>query len=389
MFFAMAADPGVETDALTWSQVFHHYWTQNLLVLLTLLIMTGLTWALLRRAHWRLAFRHVVRSKIAVVCAIVCGFFGLITLLDSIYYPTVLLDSKGQVLVDRDGNPVCQPPYKADSLLDRLLYFSKHVERTYSAPLADAEFQKTMNDQTQQREFMPLKYPGSHLLGTDKVGVDVLYACFKGVRNGVLLGALTTLLAAMAATLFGIVAGFFGGIVDDCIQYLYTTIGSIPEILLIIAFVQVFGRGLFQLCVIMGITSWVGLCRLLRGETMKLREMEYVQAARALGVPWYRILATHILPNVLHIILISVVLRFSGLVLAEAVLAYIGVGVDPGAGSWGNMINSAKEELSRDPVIWWILLGSFLSMLALIFPANLLGDQIRDALDPKLRKGEE
>jgi len=141
--------------------------------------------------------------------------------------------------------------------------------------------------------------------------------------------------------------------------------------------------------VVMGITGWVGLCRVLRGETLKLREKEYVQAALALGVSRFRVIAKHIVPNVMHLVLISVVLRFSGLVLAEAGLTYIGVGVGPDTHSWGSMINQARSELGREPVVWWSLAAAFIAMFTLILPANLFGDALRDALDPSLRiRGE-
>jgi peptide/nickel transport system permease protein len=152
---------------------------------------------------------------------------------------------------------------------------------------------------------------------------------------------------------------------------------------------MLFGRGLPQLCVVMGLTGWVGLCRLLRGETLKLREKEYVQAALALGVPRFGVLARHVVPNLMHLVLITVVLSFSGLVLAEAVLSYIGVGVGPGTHSWGTMINMARSELGRDPVVWWSLAAAFVAMFGLVLPANLFGDALRDALDPSLRvRGE-
>nr|WP_306304446.1 ABC transporter permease [Methylogaea oryzae] len=188
---------------------------------------------------------------------------------------------------------------------------------------------------------------------------------------------------------------------DDVIQYLYTTLNSIPSVLLIAAAIlmmQVYMANheadfaslavradlrLLFLCGILGVTSWTGLCRLLRAETLKLREMEFVQAARALGVrPWV-ILARHILPNVLHIVLISVVLDFSALVLAEAVLSYVNIGVDPTTQSWGNMINSARLELAREPVVWWSLAAAFTFMFALVLAANLFADAVRDALDPR------
>ena len=141
---------------------------------------------------------------------------------------------------------------------------------------------------------------------------------------------------------------------------------------------------LLFLCLILGVTSWTSLCRLLRGESLKLREMEYIQAAHAFGVSHARIMIRHILPNVMHIVLIAVVMDFSGLVLAEAVLSYIGIGVDPSMNSFGSMINSARLEMAREPMVWWSLAAAFSFMLVLVLAANLFGDAVRDALDPRV-----
>ncbi len=243
-----------------------------------------------------------------------------------------------------------------------------------------------------------------HVFGTDKVGEDVLYLAIKSIRTGLVIGTLTTLVMLPFAILLGIMAGYFRGWVDDVIQYLYTTLSSIPGVLLIAAAVlsiQVYIANhpdlfetatdradlrLLALCVILGITSWTTLCRLLRGETFKLREMDYIQAATAFGVGHFTILGRHVLPNVLHIVLIIVVLDFSGLVLAEAVLSYVGVGVDPATLSWGNMINGARLELAREPVVWWSLAAAFVFMFALVLSANLFADAVRDAFDPRLRE---
>jgi len=240
-----------------------------------------------------------------------------------------------------------------------------------------------------------------HILGTDKVGEDVFYQTVKSIRTGLVIGSLTTLIMLPLAIVFGILAGFFRGWVDDVIQYIYTTLNSIPSVLLIAAsilMVQVYMANneaqftnlvvradmrLFFLCLILGVTSWTGLCRLLRAETLKLREMEYVQAAQALGVRRRIILIRHILPNVMHIVLISVVLDFSSLVLAEAVLSYINIGVDPTTYSWGNMINGARLEMAREPIVWWSLLASFLFMFSLVLAANIFADTVRDAFDPR------
>jgi peptide/nickel transport system permease protein len=143
---------------------------------------------------------------------------------------------------------------------------------------------------------------------------------------------------------------------------------------------------LLFLCMILGVTSWTGLCRLLRGETFKLRELEYVQASLAFGVGHFTIIGRHILPNVLHIVLITLVLDFSGLVLAEAVLSYVNIGVDPTMNSWGNMINSARLEMAREPIVWWSLAAALVFMFTLVLAANLFSDVVRDAFDPRLRK---
>jgi len=143
---------------------------------------------------------------------------------------------------------------------------------------------------------------------------------------------------------------------------------------------------LLFLCIILGITSWTGLCRLLRGESLKLREIDYVAAATSFGVGHFTVIWRHVVPNVMHIVLISVVLDFSGLVMAEALLSYIGVGVDPTMDSWGNMINGARLEMAREPMVWWSLLAAFIFMFILVLAANLFSDIVRDAFDPRLRK---
>lgn len=242
-----------------------------------------------------------------------------------------------------------------------------------------------------------------HLLGTDKVGEDVFYQALKSIRTGLLIGTLTTLVMLPAAILLGIMAGYFRGWIDDLIQYTYTTLNSIPGVLLIAAAIlmlQIYMSNhadefnslveradlrLLFLCIILGVTSWTGLCRLLRGEAMKLREVDYVQAAVAFGVGHFQIILRHILPNVLHIVMITVVLDFSGLVLAEAVLSYVNIGVDPTMNSWGNMINSARLEMAREPVVWWSLMAAMIFMFTLVLSANLFSDVVRDAFDPRLR----
>lgn len=246
--------------------------------------------------------------------------------------------------------------------------------------------------------------PWYHVLGTDKVGTDVLYQALKSVRTGILIGSLTTFISLPFALALGVAAGYFRGPVDDAVQYLYTTLSSIPGVLLIAAaallldvhmsrhadtFDSLAARAdlrLLALCGILGITSWTSLCRLLRAETLKLREVEYVAAAQALGVRSPAIIRRHLLPNVMHIVMITTVLDFSGLVLAEAALTYIDIGVDPSMESWGNMINAARLELAREPAVWWSLVAALVFMFVLVLAANVFADAVRDAFDPRLRR---
>ena len=240
-----------------------------------------------------------------------------------------------------------------------------------------------------------------HVFGTDVTGNDVLYQTLKSMRTAFVIGALSTLFTLPLAVVLGIAAGYWRGWVDEVIQYLYTLLSSVPNILLIAALVlmvQVFldkNPGLFEtaaeradlklflLCAVLGLTGWAGLCRLLRAETLKVRELEYVQAAQAFGVSDARIMWQHVFPNVAHLMLIVTVLEFSSLILYEAVLAIVGVGVDPSMNSFGGMINYARNEMSREPVVWWPFLSAFIFMVALVLAANLFADGVRDAFDPR------
>ncbi|MDX1348150.1 MAG: ABC transporter permease [Thiomicrorhabdus chilensis] len=432
------------------------------------LILALLSWGRLigRSAQVRKQWLQVFESKVAMVAALVLLIYVLIALLDSVHF--------------------AQNSQASQSFLDALFSHLAHsAERTYSAPFATVEYNRSMqilpNGEVAQL-YLPLVhvdagasvlnhsllalglgaligmlliavhlwwrsrqhaldfkvYAGKvwrnqtrlpwrtayiallvivlffswlyvlsfsyHVLGTDKVGGDVLYESLKSIRTGVLIGVLTTLVMLPVSLILGISAGLFKGWVDDVIQYLYTTLNSIPGVLLIAAAVLVMQvimnnnpdwfstteeradvRLLF-LILILGMTSWTGLCRLLRAETLKISQIEFVTAARAFGVSRFKIIGRHIMPNVMHIVLIAVVLDFSGLVLAEAVLSYVGVGVDPTMHSWGNMINQARLEMAREPMVWWSLFSAFFFMFILVLAANLFSDRVQQVLDPRGHK---
>jgi ABC-type dipeptide/oligopeptide/nickel transport system permease subunit len=368
------------------------------LILLLLLTVAALVWLARKNDTFRAPWRQVMANRMGFVTALILAVYAGIGLLDSMHYVERLPSAPGQP---------AQYSGEVLSALDALLTpLRKNVEKTYSAPFATHLYAKETvqgPDGRETRDFPLLQFPRSHLLGTDKVGQDVLYLSLKSIRTGLLIGSLTTLVMLPFALGLGIAAGYFGGRIDDAIQYLYTTLNSIPGVLLIAAAVlvvqvqieahaELFNTAaarsdvrLLALCAILGVTGWTGLARLLRAEALKLRELEFVQAARAFGVTDARILLRHLLPNVMHLVLITVVIDFSGLVLAEAVLSYVGVGVDPGMISFGNMINGARLELAREPVVWWQLAAAFVFMFVLVLAANLFADQVRDALDPKSR----
>ncbi len=334
-------------------------WLSNgaVVVVLALASLAGI--AVRRNPLWHDAMRRLARRRPITLMAL--SVFGLIALLDSVCWV-------GGETGPGSGDAVAA--YEARSLLDRWFEPESFRERSYSAPFAAEEFYGAA----------PLEHPGEHWLGTDVLGRDVFFLTLKGFRVALLIGGFTSLIVIPIALAFGIAAGYFGGRVDDAVFFLISTLASIPSLLLLIALIMVLGRGTTQVCIALGITSWVSLARLVRAETFRLRELDYVEAARALGVSEFQIILRHILPNLAHLVVITFVLLFSSMVLAETILAYLGVGVD---GSWGQMIDRAKDEFSRDPVVWWNLSAASAALFALLLSVNLLGDALRDVLDPR------
>lgn len=361
---------------------------QNILTVALLLALALCAWLLCRRETWRIAVREIRQKRLAMASFVVLALYSGIAVLDSVgWRRPVINPGTGEVARHTQSGKIIYD--QGASALDALLKpISSMREKTYSAPLSERQFSAVTDidaDGRAHRVRPLLNHPRRHLMGTDRVGMDVLYQGLKSIRTGMIIGLLTTLLALPFAILFGVCAGYFGGWFDDAAQYLCAVLSSIPSVLFIAAFMVIFGQGLPQLCLAMGIASWTGLYRLLRGETLRLRDADFVQAATATGVPTWRILSRHIVPNLLHIVIITTVLRFSNEVLAEAALTYLGIGVGADTMSWGSMINDARTELTRDPVIWWKLTSAFTFMLGLVLPANIFADAVRDAFDPRLR----
>ncbi len=224
--------------------------------------------------------------------------------------------------------------------------------------------------------------PG-HWLGTDGLGRDVALRLRQGARIAFQVGVVSSAIAIPLGVLLGALGGWYGKWVDEAVVWISTTFAAIPGLLFVLAIAMVVGKGLLGVFLAIGLTTWVGICRLIRAEVMRHKEMGYVKAARALGYGTGRILFGHILPNVAHVALVSFTLRFPAAIGTEVFLSFLGIGAQ-GEPSWGTMLASARLRLWQG--MWWELASVTAAIFAVVLAFNLLGDMLRDALDPRLRE---
>jgi peptide/nickel transport system permease protein len=303
---------------------------------------------------WQIAWRQIRRNRLAMAC------LGII-----VFYAGVAAYAEYQYWSNRRHQRT--PPYK------------------------QVEFDNRFADPS-------LRHP----LGTDALGRDVFRLVVQGTRVAFEVGILTSAVAIPIAVILGAFAGYFGRRTDEAVVYTYTVFDSIPGLLFIFAvnivirglltnttggqaLSRYFDPGVVSVALGIGLTTWVGLCRLIRGEYIKHRDRQYVLAAKSLGASPLAIMFRHILPNVLHLVIINFSLRFPGAILTEVVLSYLGIGVQ-GEPSWGIMISDAKIRLWQGR--WYELGGATVAMFFIVLAFNLFGDALRDALDPKLRTAE-
>ena len=219
-------------------------------------------------------------------------------------------------------------------------------------------------------------------MGTDIFGRSVVLKTIKATETAVVIGIVVSMISIFIGTTLGMLAGYFGGIIDEIIVWFYTTFSSIPGVMLLVAIAFILGKGTTTVFLSLGLTSWVGLCRIVRAEVMKHKEREYLHAANAIGATHQRKMIKHILPNISHLLIINFTQTFDSAIKAEVVLSFLGLGV-VGRPSWGTMIDDSKLELSRG--VWWQLASATLAMFLIVLAFNILGDALRDALDPKLK----
>jgi len=308
------------------------------------------------RTLWSDAWQKIRRDRIALLCAIVLLAYVAVALIG---YTGVL---SSETVVDGATVP---------GLIDRTIGTS-NLPPSWRNPETGS------------------LSPG-YWLGLDFMGRSVFWRLVYGTRVALTVAVLAMIVEIVIGFTLGALAGYFGGWVDALITWLFSTVQSVPWILLMISFAYVLKgqtvwgyelAGIPSIVLALGLTTWVGLCRLIRGEVLKHRDRDYVVAARATGMGHGRIVFRHILPNVFHLVIINFALGLAAFVHAEVILSFLGLGVTD-VPSWGRMIDDAKLELLKG--VWWPLLASTVAIFIFSLAVNLFGDALRDALDPRLR----
>ncbi|HDL77138.1 MAG TPA: ABC transporter permease, partial [Lentisphaerae bacterium] len=299
---------------------------------------------------WRDAWRRLTARRTAVVCLWVVAFYcGMALYGEAVYWFYRLRDETppyNRVHLEEQYLPpaILRHPFRRENLPPEIRSRGPLVRAVYGAANL-------------------LKHP----LGTDGLGRDVLQRTIQGARIAFQVGIITSLIAIPIGLILGLVAGYFGGRVDDFIVWLYSTFASIPGLLFILAVAMVVGRGLLGVYLGIGLTTWVGLCRLIRGEVIKHRERTYVEAARALGLGRIRIMFRHILPNVFHIVVVTFTLRFPAAVNTAGIMSFLGIGVQ-GEPSWGIMISNARLRLWHG--VWWEMAAATMAIFGIVLAFN-------------------
>lgn len=223
---------------------------------------------------------------------------------------------------------------------------------------------------------------GSHLLGTDQLGRDVLSRMIWGSRISLKVGFVATGIAILIGAVLGALAGYYGKWVDTIVMRFVDIMLCFPSFFLILAVIAFLEPSIWNIMIVIGLTGWMGITRLVRADFITLREREFVQAARAIGASDFRIIFIHVLPNAMASVLVAATLGVAGAILTESALSFLGIGVQPPTPSWGNILTAGKDNID---IAWWLSLYPGLAILITVLGFNLLGEGIRDSLDPRLR----
>ncbi|MEE9524278.1 MAG: ABC transporter permease, partial [Thermodesulfovibrionales bacterium] len=227
-----------------------------------------------------------------------------------------------------------------------------------------------------------LSSPGAqHLLGTDDLGRDVLSRMIYGSRISLLVGFVAVGISGLIGIIFGSIAGYYGRVTDRIIMRFVDVMLSIPTFFLILAVIAFVGPSIWNIMIVIGVTSWMGVARLVRAEFLSLRNREYILSAQSLGLSQIRVMVRHMLPNSLAPVLVSAILGVAAAILVESGLSFLGLGVQPPTASWGNILTLGKSNME---IAWWLSVYPGLAILVTVLGYNLLGEGLRDAIDPRL-----
>ena len=359
---------------------------------------------------WQLALNRLKSDRIAVVSFLVVLFYFILLALSMTgviasnwnkevavsYAPPTFLgaDTESDQMKDSSQKIEALPENPVDPLKDVIQQLNAEIQAEQQAgatidnygmldPLA-ADMQ-AINQQLgghllDQKQELKTTLP----FGADKWGQDVLLKTIKGAETSILVGLLSALLAVVIGTFLGAIAGYFGGWIDDVLNWFYNIFTSIPYLLLVLAIAAVLQqKGILSIVLILGLTGWTGVFRLVRAEYMKHKSREYVLAAKAIGVSHLRRMFVHIFPNVSHIALVQISILVVSFIKSEVILSFLGFGVPVGVVSWGSMLNEAQSELILGK--WWQLAAASIAMAVLVTAFSMFTDALRDALDPKLK----
>ncbi|EOR05586.1 ABC transporter permease [Acinetobacter genomosp. 15BJ] len=359
---------------------------------------------------WHLALNRLKSDRIAVVSFLVVLFYFILLALSMTgviasswnkevavsYAPPTFLgaDTESDQIKSNSETTAALPENPVDPLKDVIQQLNAEIQAEQQGgsvidnygvvdPLAedmqqiDQQLDGHLLDQKQElKTTLPF--------GADKWGQDVLLKTIKGAETSILVGLLSALLAVVIGTFLGAIAGYFGGWVDDVLNWFYNIFTSIPYLLLVLAIAAVLQqKGILSIVLILGLTGWTGVFRLIRAEYMKHKSREYVLAAKAIGVSHLRRMFVHIFPNVSHIALVQISILVVSFIKSEVILSFLGFGVPVGVVSWGSMLNEAQSELILGK--WWQLAAASIAMAVLVTAFSMFTDALRDALDPKLK----
>ena len=365
---------------------------------------------------WALAWRRLRADRIALIAMAVVGLFLLSLILSSSgliaadweaevgvsYAPPGFVgvsDAGSEAGAGAQNVQQTAPQSVPENPLDPLRDVIRELKKNQPGNAANTEAM-TINDYgivdplEEEMQALRAKLPSKSAaasvrletlpFGADKWGHDILKKTIKGAETSIVVGLVAALLATFIGTLLGAVSGYFGGWVDDVLNWFYSIFTSIPYLLLILAVAAVLQqKGVVTIVLILAFTGWTGTYRLIRAEYLKHKSREYVMAADAIGASHWRKMFGHIFPNVSHVALVQVSILVVGFIKSEVILSFLGFGVPVGVVSWGSMLNEAQNELILGK--WWQLTAASLAMAVLVTAFSLFTDALRDALDPKLK----